>query len=292
MIEQLISLFEYQFFTNALFAAILASIACGIIGSYIVAKRMVFISGGITHASFGGIGIAYFMGLNPVLGAAVFSVMSALGIEWVSAKSDVREDSAIGILWSLGMAIGIIFIFMTPGYAPNLMSYLFGSILTVSLLDLWMIGILAAILIAIFTFFYHLILFVAYDEEYARSHKAPVALVKYALISLVALTIVLNIRLVGIILVISFLTIPQSTANIFTRRFNYIIFLSIAFGIIGSISGLLISYFYNIPSGATIIFAFVIIFALAKLANMALIKIKINRQLTITHADNGRILKF
>lgn len=292
MIEQLISLFEYQFFTNALFAAILASIACGIIGSYIVAKRMVFISGGITHASFGGIGIAYFMGLNPVLGAAVFSVMSALGIEWVSAKSDVREDSAIGILWSLGMAIGIIFIFMTPGYAPNLMSYLFGSILTVSSLDLWMIGILAAILIAIFTFFYHLILFVAYDEEYARSHKAPVALVKYALISLVALTIVLNIRLVGIILVISFLTIPQSTANIFTRRFNYIIFLSIAFGIIGSISGLLISYFYNIPSGATIIFAFVIIFALAKLANMALIKIKINRQLTITHADNGRILKF
>lgn len=279
MIEQLISLFEYQFFTNALFAAILASIACGIIGSYIVAKRMVFISGGITHASFGGIGIAYFMGLNPVLGAAVFSVMSALGIEWVSAKSDVREDSAIGILWSLGMAIGIIFIFMTPGYAPNLMSYLFGSILTVSSLDLWMIGILAAILIAIFTFFYHLILFVAYDEEYARSHKAPVALVKYALISLVALTIVLNIRLVGIILVISFLTIPQSTANIFTRRFNYIIFLSIAFGIIGSISGLLISYFYNIPSGATIIFAFVIIFALAKLANMALIKIKINRQL-------------
>lgn len=279
MIEQLISLFEYQFFTNALFAAILASIACGIIGSYIVAKRMVFISGGITHASFGGIGIAYFMGLNPVLGAAIFSVMSALGIEWVSAKSDVREDSAIGILWSLGMAIGIIFIFMTPGYAPNLMSYLFGSILTVSSLDLWMIGILAAILIAIFTLFYHLILFVAYDEEYARSHKAPVALVKYALISLVAITIVLNIRLVGIILVISFLTIPQSTANIFTRRFNYIILLSIAFGIIGSISGLLVSYFYNIPSGATIIFAFVIIFALAKLTNMLLIKIKINRQL-------------
>jgi zinc transport system permease protein len=283
MINQVVALFEYQFFTNALFAAILASIACGIIGSYIVAKRMVFISGGITHASFGGIGIAYFMGLNPVLGAAIFSIMSALGIEWVSTKSDVREDSAIGILWSLGMAIGIIFIFMTPGYAPNLMSYLFGSILTVSSIDLWMIGILAAMLIVIFTIFYHLILFVAYDEEYARSHKAPVNLVKYILISLVAVTIVLNIRLVGIILVISFLTIPQSTANIFTRRFNYIIFLSILFGIIGSLSGLLISYYYNIPSGATIIFAFVVIFGMAKLFNSIWIKIKINRQLKLSN---------
>lgn len=279
MIENLISLFNYQFFINALLAAILASIACGIIGSYIVAKRMVFISGGITHASFGGIGIAYFMGLNPVIGAAVFSVMAALGIEWVSNKSSVREDSAIGILWSLGMAVGIIFIFITPGYAPNLMSYLFGSILTVSELDLWLIGGLAVLLIAVFTLFYHLILFVAYDEEYARSHKLPVDLIKYLLISLVAITIVLNIRLVGIILVISFLTIPQSTANIFTRRFDHIILLSILFGIIGSTSGLLISYFYNIPSGATIIFAFVVLFALAKLGNMGWVKVRINRQL-------------
>lgn len=278
MIEQLTGLIGYQFFNNALLAALLASIACGIIGSYIVIKRMVFISGGITHASFGGIGIAYFLGLNPVLGAAVFSILAAVGIEWTSIKSNVREDSAIGILWSFGMAIGIIFIFMTPGYAPNLMSYLFGSILTVSTTDLWLIGVLALVLIIVFTVFYHLILFVAYDEEYARSHKAPVNLIKYLMISLVALTIVLNIRLVGIILVISFLTIPQSTANIFTQRFNYIIFLSIIFGIIGSVGGLILSYFYNIPSGATIIFAFVVIFILSKLLKMSLVKISIRKQ--------------
>jgi len=278
MIEQLSSLIGYQFFNNALLAAVLASVACGIIGSYIVIKRMVFISGGITHASFGGIGIAYFLGLNPVLGAAVFSVLAALGIEWASLKSNVREDSAIGILWSFGMAIGIIFIFMTPGYAPNLMSYLFGSILTVSTTDLWLIGVLALVLIIVFAVFYHLILFVAYDEEYARSHKAPVNLIKYLMISLVAITIVLNIRLVGIILVISFLTIPQSTANIFTKRFNYIIVLSIIFGIIGSIGGLILSYFYNIPSGATIIFAFVVIFILSKLIKMSLVKISISKQ--------------
>lgn len=278
MIEQLTDLIGYQFFNNALLAALLASIACGIIGSYIVIKRMVFISGGITHASFGGIGIAYYLGLNPVLGAAVFSILAALGIEWTSIKSNVREDSAIGILWSFGMAIGIIFIFMTPGYAPNLMSYLFGSILTVSVTDLWLIGILAVALIIIFTAFYHLILFVAYDEEYARSHKAPVNLIKYLMISLVALTIVLNIRLVGIILVISFLTIPQSTANIFTRRFNYIIILSIVIGIVGSVGGLFLSYFYNIPSGATIIFAFVVIFILSKLLKMTMVKISLRKQ--------------
>lgn len=280
MIEQLGTLLEYRFFLNAVMAAVLASIACGIIGGYIVAKRMVFISGGITHASFGGIGIAYFFGLNPMLGAAVFSVLAALGIEWVSMKSNVREDSAIGILWSFGMALGIIFIFMTPGYAPNLMSYLFGSILTVSYTDLWMIGALALVLIVIFSVFYYPILFVAFDEEYARSHKAPVNFIKYVMISLVAITIVLNIRLVGIILVISFLTIPQSTANLFTKRFNYIILLSIVFGIIGSTGGLLISYFYNIPSGATIIFVFVLVFILAKLIKMGMVRINISKQLT------------
>lgn len=279
MIEEIINLFGYKFFNNALLAAVFASIACGIIGSYIVSKRMVFISGGITHASFGGIGIAWFLGLNPVLGAAVFSVLAALGIEWVSMKSNVREDSAIGILWSFGMAVGIIFIFITPGYAPNLMSYLFGSILTVSGTDLIMIAILAAILIVLFTSFYHLILFVAFDEDYARSHNMPVNLIKYILISLVAITIVLNIRLVGIILVISFLTIPQSTANIFTKKFNKIILLSIVFGILGSVGGLLISYYSNIPSGATIIFFFVIIFILSKLIKMSLVRMNINRQM-------------
>lgn len=279
MIEEIVDLFNYRFFNYAILSALLASISCGIIGSYIVAKRMVFISGGITHASFGGIGIAYFFGINPILGAALFSILSALGIEWVSMKSNIREDSAIGILWSFGMAIGIIFIFLTPGYAPNLMSYLFGSILAVSSADLWSIGILAACLILVFSLFYHLILFVAFDEEYARSHKLPVDVIKYLMISLIAITIVLNIRLVGIILVISFLTIPQSTANIFTQKFSGIILLSILISTIGAIGGLFISYFYNIPSGATIIFVFVLVFAFSKLIKMIINKYRIREQI-------------
>src|SRR5664280_879376 len=151
--ENLLNLFDFGFFRNAFLAALLASIACGFIGTYIVARRIVFISGGITHASFGGIGISYFMGFNPVLGAAVFSILSALGIEFISKRTEVREDSAIGILWSLGMALGIIFIFLTPGYAPNLMTYLFGSILTVNKTDLLLMGLNTLLIVEFFFVF-------------------------------------------------------------------------------------------------------------------------------------------
>ena len=277
--DTLLELLSYRFFINAIIAAMLASVTCGIIGSYIVARRIVFISGGITHASFGGIGIAYYMGLNPVLGAAVFSVLSALGIEYMSGKTNIREDSAIGILWSLGMALGIIFVFMTPGYAPNLMSYLFGSILTVGKTDLWLMLALATLIVGFFMRFYYIILFIAFDEDYARTHRIPVHLFKYILISLVALTIVMNIRLVGIILVISFLTIPPSTANLFTNDLRKMMLYSTLIGVFGSIAGIYISYYMNIPSGATIIFAFVVMFAVAKIFQIIRVKMMVRKQI-------------
>ncbi len=269
---------QYKFITNSLLAGILASISCGIIGTYIVTRRMVFLSGGITHASFGGIGIGYFFGLNPIISAAIFGVLSALGIEFVSKKTEIREDSVIGILWSFGMALGIMFIFLTPGYAPNLMSYLFGSILTVSTLDIWMMFGLSLILIMIFILFFRIILFISYDQEYAKTHKIAVDLINYLLISLVALTIVLNIKVVGIILVISLLTIPQSIANLFTKNFKNIILISIVIGLIGAFLGLVISYKINIPSGASIIFSLVMIFIIAKLLQLLKRKINLNRQ--------------
>ena len=272
--NELIELLSYSFFQNAIGAAILASISCGIIGTYIVARRIVFISGGITHASFGGIGIAWFLGLNPVLGAAIFGVFSALGIEWVSKKTDVRQDSVIGILWAFGMALGIIFIYMTPGYAPNLMSYLFGSILTVSSLDLYLLSALCVLTILVFTFMMRPIIYVAFDESYAQTHKAPVQFLNYLMIALVALAIVLNIRVVGIILVISFLTIPQTIANMFTQDFVKMIFGAIGFGVLGSLLGLFMAYKLNVPSGATIIFSFVILFIIAKLVQVSILKLK------------------
>lgn len=262
--NKMAGILSYDFVLHAVEAAFLASITCGFIGAYIVARRMVFISGGITHASFGGIGMGYFLGINPIFGAAIFSILSAFGIRLVSKQTDIREDSAIGILWSFGMAVGIIFIYLTPGYAPNLMSYLFGSILTVTTTDLTLMGILAAVTVAVFMLFYRTILFISFDEEYARSHNAPVETFNYLMLTLVALVIVINIRVAGIILVISYLTIPQSTANLFVNDLKKIIILSMIISFAGSITGLLLSYYWNIPSGATIIFVFVLIFMIAR----------------------------
>jgi zinc transport system permease protein len=273
---------SYDFVLHALEAAFLASITCGFIGAYIVARRMVFISGGITHASFGGIGLGYFLGINPIVSAAIFSILSAFGIRLVSKQTDIREDSAIGILWSFGMAVGIIFIYLTPGYAPNLMSYLFGSILTVTPTDLAFMGILAAVTVSIFLLFYRTILFISFDEEYARSHNAPVETFNYLMLTLVALVIVINIRVAGIILVISYLTIPQSTANLFVNDLKKIIILSMIISFTGSITGLFLSYYWNIPSGATIIFVFVLIFIIAR----AIVYLRNLKQRNISVSDN------
>jgi|SRR5665647_92427 len=264
--ENLIALFNFEFFRNAFIAALIASITCGIIGTYIVSRRIVFISGGITHASFGGIGMGYYLGFDPILGAVAFGILSALGIEFFTKRADLREDSAIAMLWSLGMALGVIFIFLTPGYAPNLMSYLFGNILTVSKTDLIYLFILAVFVILFFLIFYRMIIFVSFDEEFALTNNAPVRLFNALLISLVALTIVLNIRVVGIILVMSLLTIPQAIANLFTKRFDVMMIYSILFGFLGSISGLAFSYIYDIPSGAAIIFTLVVLYGLIKTA--------------------------
>ena len=235
----MIELLGYRFFVHALLAAVFASISCGFIGTYIVTRRIVFISGGISHASFGGVGIAYYSGFNPILGAALFSILSAVGIEAFSRNSTLRKDTLIGVMWSFGMAVGIIFIYITPGYTANLMTYLFGNILTVSAFDLYLMAGLSVIIIAFFLALLKEILTISFDEEYSRTQGIPVAIINYMLIGLVALTIVINIRVVGIILVISLLTIPQATANLLSKNFKSIIFYSIGFGFVSSISGLL-----------------------------------------------------
>lgn len=261
-------LFQYDFFLHALIAAVFTSISCGIIGTYIVSRRLVFISGGISHASFGGIGIGYFLGINPVISASVFSIISALGIEALSRKSELREDSLIGMMWSFGMAVGIIFVFLTPGYASNLMTYLFGDILTVTRFDILLMAILSLVIIIVFLLLYKEILFLSFDREYAKSQGIPVSSISFLLVSLVALTIVINIRVVGIILVISMLTIPQASANIISRDFKHIIFYSIGFAFLSSIIGLVLSYYIDIPSGATIIFTAIILFIITKLVSL------------------------
>lgn len=257
-------LLSYTFFQNALLGSLFASIACGIIGSYVVIRRLVFISGGITHASLGGIGIGFYFGWNPIFTAMIFSILSAFGIEWLSSRQGVREDSAIGSFWSLGMAIGIIFIYLKPGFAPNLSDYLFGNILTITKSDITYLAILSLVLIIVFALFRRQILFAAFDPDFAKTRKLPVNLIKYAMMMGIAITIVLSIRLVGIVLLMSILTVPQMTANLFTSNFTKMIFLSILIGFFGCVVGLFLSAILDVPSGVFIIFTQIIVFLVSR----------------------------
>ena len=263
--NNLIELLQYTFFQHALLGSLFASIACGIIGTYIVTRRLVFISGGITHASFGGIGIGLYTGISPILSAAIFSVLSAFGVEWLSKRKDMREDSAIAVFWTFGMAIGIIFSFLSPGFAPDLSAFLFGNILTITRTDIVVLAVLSLLLIAFFSIFLSPIIYIAFDREFARSQRIPVVLFEYILMMFIALTIVVCLRMIGIVLAMSLLTIPQLTANLFTVSFKRIILLSILFAYIGCVGGLLLSYQLQIPSGAAIIFFSILTYALCKI---------------------------
>lgn len=258
-------LLQYTFFQHALIGSLLASIVCGMVGTYIVTHRLVFISGGLTHASFGGIGIGLYAGISPLLSAAIFAVLSAFGVEWLSKRSEMREDSAIAVFWTLGMALGIIFTYLSPGFAPDLSSYLFGNILTIAVSDLLFLGIVALLTTLFFALYIRPIIAIAFDREFAASQGIRVRLFEYLLMMLIALSIVGCLRLVGIVLVISLLTIPQLTANLFTHSFKRIIWLSISIGYLSCLGGFLLSYYLNVPSGASIIFFSIIIYAVCKL---------------------------
>ncbi|MCC8145353.1 MAG: metal ABC transporter permease [Bacteroidales bacterium] len=257
-------IFQYTFFQNALLGSLFTCIACGIVGSYIVVRRLVFISGGITHSSFGGLGLGFYLGINPIFSALIFSIASAFGVEWLSKKQGIREDSAIAAFWALGMALGVICIFLTPGYTPNISAYLFGNILTVTYGDLWFVGGFALLVSIFFIIYFKPILYTAFDSEFAKTQRIKVALIEHLMMVAIAICIVASIRLVGIMLLMSLMTVPQMTANLFTHRFRNMILYSIGIGIVGCFSGLFLSYYLNVPSGAAIIFVQVILFLICK----------------------------
>ncbi len=258
------NILQYTFMQHALLGSLLASIVCGMVGTYIVTRRLVFISGGLTHASFGGIGIGLYVGVPPLLAAALFAVLSAFGVEWLSKRKDMREDSAIAVFWTLGMALGVMFSFLSPAFAPDLSAYLFGNILTITATDLWLLGCLAIVLTAFFTLYLRPLVSVAFDREFARSQGIPVHTFEYLMMMFIALSIVACLRMVGIVLVISLLTIPQTTANLFTGRFRNVIWLSMLIGYISCLGGLYLSFRLNVPSGASIIFFSILIYTVCK----------------------------
>jgi len=256
---------QYEFMRNALTAGILASLACGVVGAIIVVKKMVSISGGISHAAFGGIGLGYLLRFDPIFGALIFTIASALGMGVLRERTRLSEDSMIGILWVTGMSLGVIFISLSPGYAPDLFGYLFGSILTVPLSDLMVIMALDAVILLVVFLFYEEFLAISFDEEFATAAGIPVERVYLVLLSLVALTVVVLIRIVGVILVIAMLTIPATIASQFSHKLKQIMILSFLLSALFTSEGLWLSYALNLASGATIVLVSVATFLLSSI---------------------------
>jgi zinc transport system permease protein len=238
---------------NALASGLLAAVACGIIGSYVVVKRMVSISGGIAHASFGGIGLGYLLGFNPVTGALFFSLGAALLMGTATRRTRLSEDTVIGILWASGMALGVVFIGLAPGYAPDLFSYLFGSILTVPRSDLLIMLVLDGIILLVVLVFFKEFNAISFDEEFSRVLGVPTFALYLLMLCLIALTVVVLIRVVGIVLVIALLTVPAAIARQFTRSLKKMMLLAVTLGIVFTTGGLWLSYRLDLASGATII---------------------------------------
>jgi len=253
MIEALLEALQFTFMRNALMAGVLVSIACGIIGTFVVIKRIVFISGGIAHAAYGGIGMGYFFKFNPVLGAVAFSIASALGMGVVQRKTHQRVDTIIGVMWAIGMAVGIIFVDLTEGYKVDLMSYLFGSILAVPSSDLVIMLVLDLIIIVLVALFYKELLAISFDETFATVENVPVDAIYMILLSMIGFTVVMMMRVVGLIMVIAMLTMPAAISGQFVKDMKKMMVLATILGVIFTTTGLWLSYFLNLTSGATII---------------------------------------
>jgi len=244
---------QFEFMQHALLAGVLVSFVAGIIGSLVVVNRMVFLAGGIAHTSYGGIGLAVYFGLPIFLGASLFAVLAAILISILTLKKRHRIDTFIGLIWAVGMAIGVIFVDLTPGYNVDLMSYLFGSILAVSTEDLYFMGILLIVVIFVVIFWHRDILAVSYDSEYARLRGVNVGFFYTLILILSALTVVVSIKVVGLILVIAMLTIPVYIAEKLSHTLLSMMFISGTIATLFTIIGLSISYLYDISSGASII---------------------------------------
>lgn len=245
---------QFEFMRNALMAGVLTSIICGVIGTLIVINRLVFLSGGVAHSAYGGIGLAFFLGIPYMIGAVGFSFLAAMLMAGVTMKTKQRADTIIGVIWAVGMAIGILLIDMTPGYNVDLMSYLFGSILSVPFSDLVTMVIIGSLILLLVSYYFQDMLVMSYDEEFAKVRGIPVKKLYYLLIGIVAVTVVMVVQVVGLILVIALLTIPPYIAEKYTKSLFQMMLLSCCLGMVFTVGGLWASYTFDMTSGAIIIF--------------------------------------
>jgi zinc transport system permease protein len=259
MIEAL----EFDFMRHALAAGLLASIICGIMGTLVVVNRIVFLSGGIAHAAYGGIGMAFFFGWPYLVGTIGFSFAAAMVMAAVTLRARHRADTIIGVIWALGMALGIILLDLTPGYHVDLMSYLFGSILTVPASDLYVMTGMGLLITLAVIYYYKDLLAISYDEEFAQIRGVPVKTLYFGMIGLLAVTIVLVIQVVGLILVIALLTIPPFIVEKYAKSLLQMMVASSLLGTLFTVCGLWLSYRYNLTSGAAIILVSILAFLIS-----------------------------
>jgi zinc transport system permease protein len=261
---------HFDFMRNALITGLLVSLAAGIIGVYVVLNRIAIISGGIAHAAYGGVGMAFFFGFDPLLGGILFSLIAALIMNLIRHKTHQSADTLIGIIWAVGMAIGIIFIDRSPGYKVDLMSYLFGSLLAVSSSEMIIIALLDVIVLITVSALYSYLLSISYDETFAIVRGIPVQIISIIMAALIALTVVMMMRVVGLILVIALLTIPAAIANLFSNNMRQMMLLASLLGAVFTLTGLWLSYQYNLTSGATIILVATSMYLIALLLKKAI----------------------
>lgn len=260
-------LLNYPFFQNALIGIALISVMSAVIGTYIVTRRMVFIAGGITHTCFGGLGLGYFLGWNPMLIAGAFAVAGSLGVDAL-ARTNVRKDSAIAVIWALGMALGILFVFLTKGYVPELNAFLFGNVLSITKADLWIFTGFTVVCIVIFAIFGRLITAISFDEDFARTRHLPVAFVNTVMTILTAVAIVLAIKMIGIMLLMSLISLPQLTAETIARRYSRIMVISGGVSLIGCVGGLWLSVIIDVPVSAVIVLLLTLLYILIKIVGL------------------------
>jgi len=244
---------QFEFLRNALLAGLLASITCGMIGTLVVVNRIVFLAGGIAHAAYGGIGLAFFLGVPYMFGTFGFSLAVAMFMAAMTVRSRHRSDTVIGVIWAVGMAIGVILLDLTPGYNVDLMSYLFGSILTVPTSDLRIMGVMTVAVVGLVSFFYNALLAMSYDGEFARLRGVPVEGLYFLLLGMISVCVVMVIQVVGLILVIAMLTIPPYIAEKISGSLARMMLISCLISCVFTALGLWISYRCNLTSGATII---------------------------------------
>jgi zinc transport system permease protein len=269
MSELLAAFAEHRFLQYALLAGLLAAVPCGVVGSYVVIRRITYIAGGIAHSVLAGLGLVHYLqvvhgvtAVSPMMGAVVSALVAAAVIGWVGGRLGQREDSVIGAVWAVGMALGIVFIALTPGYATDLMSYLFGNILMVTARDLWLAAALVLLVLLVTGLFHRQLLAVCFDAEYAELQGVPVGRFTALLLALTALTVVVLVSVVGIILVIALLTLPAATANLFARRLGGMMALAVGLCAALTVGGLALSYGPDLPAGAvTILLTGIVYFA-------------------------------